>query len=533
MCRKQTRLTEIGSKVAKTKHSPNHNRRGIVLVAVVVAAIIFAIVGFAVLSLAEQEIVLTRMETDTTKAFYCAESGLGKLSDMLHRPSGSDVGEVIQDTIEQGTYNIAIDTNQVPCYAISTGNSGTAQRKIRVEVSFLAAPFDNAVYAMNISGGNWAFQLRGTGNPVRFGKKETGGKDIINGNIFLDGDVSLYDESSVNPAPAPNIWSLNGDVDATGSISLIGGGAYISGSANPNAEEPDPVDVLSMDYANNNTHNVSQIFQDAGVGSGYLPVGHELRDVFVKNPGDRAGECATTPGVDDFFFEPSTGFIEGDDWTAKTPLHVGEDRIYYIDGDLWVHSRNDTYGFNMDGKATIVVTGNIHISDNLQYADASSMLGLVALGNYDEAGNLISGGNIYFGDPAYGTMYLFSAMMFAANDFRFNTSAVDGSMLEPLSGFIVTGSFSAMNQVSIERDWYTQSSGFPPKNRAARYDSINNQWVDSETGTPLTPTQIGTLRHYRMIVNYDERVRSPATQPPGLPRGKGKIFAGFSNWEEI
>jgi hypothetical protein len=36
-----------------------------------------------------------------------------------------------------------------------------------------------------------------------------------------------------------------------------------------------------------------------------------------------------------------------------------------------------------------------------------------------------------------------------------------------------------------------------------------------------------------MIVNYDDRVRSTETQPPGLPRGGASIFAGFSNWEEL
>ena len=62
---------------------------------------------------------------------------------------------------------------------------------------------------------------------------------------------------------------------------------------------------------------------------------------------------------------------------------------------------------------------------------------------------------------------------------------------------------------------------------------VAGRWVDSETGAILTSSQTSTLRHYQMIVNYDERVRSPETQPPGLPRGIGKIFTGFSDWEEL
>jgi hypothetical protein len=505
----------------------NRRNKGLSLLAVIVFAFIFAIVGFGILKLADHEVMLTRMDVDKIKAFYLAEAGLAKLQEILQKPIVGDLDEVIEESIEGGSFRVVIDTSSSPCYVISTGTSGSIKKRIRAQANFLAPPFESAVFAMNNTGTPYIFQLRGTGNPARTGNKEKGGKDIINGNIFVDGDAYLYEQSSINPAPAPNPWGLHGDIGATGSV-FVSGTAYVAGSITQNAEEPLSFDIRDMDYANNNTHNVSQIFADAGVSSGHLPAGNPLRDIFVKNPSDRAAECATTPG-DDFFFEPSTGFIEGDDWTAKTPLHAGTDRIYYIDGDFWVHSRNDTFGFNMDGKVTIVVTGNIHISDNLKYADDSSMLGLVALGKYDSSGNLISGGNIYFGDPAYGTMYIFSAMMFAAHDFLFNTSATNGSMLEPLSGFIVTGSLSAMDKVSINRDWYTNTG----KARPAYYNTSTNKWVDTETGAELTTAQINTLRHYQMIVNYDSRVRNQDTQPPGLPRGGTKIFAGFSNWEEL
>jgi hypothetical protein len=86
-----------------------------------------------------------------------------------------------------------------------------------------------------------------------------------------------------------------------------------------------------------------------------------------------------------------------------------------------------------------------------------------------------------------------------------------------------------MGRVSVERDWYTNGTTAKP----AKYNPTTGQWADVETGTVLTATQIGTLRHYQMIVNYDDRVRSPETRPPGLPRGGTNIFAGFSNWEEL
>jgi hypothetical protein len=536
MFRKETRLSEGAALITEPTETMSRSPRcclatarrgGIVLVVVVVAVVIFVIVGFAVLSLAEQEIILTRIETDTTRAFYCAESGLAKLSENLHRPAGDNLDEILEESIEQGSYQVDLDTNQLPCYATSTGVSGTTQKQVRVEVSFLAAPFENAIYAMNVSGGSWALQLRGKGNPVvRGADNERGGRDIINGNIFVDGDGLFYEESSVNPAPAPNRWNLNGNVSATGNISLFDS-ARISGSANPNADEPDLVDLTAMDYEHNNTHDVAQIFRDARVNSGYLPAGNELRDMFVKNPSDRATECSLTSG-DDYFLEPSRITSSGTYRDGVTPLNLGDDRVYYVDGDVWVHSK-PTYGFKVDGKVTIVATGNIHICDNIEYKDANSLLGLVALGKYDGSGRLISGGNIFFGDPRYGTMYTVSALMFAANDFLFNADIVSRASAEPTTGFTINGCFAAMNQVLVERDWYTKSSTA----RAARYDSATNRWVDSRTGTPLTSTEINTLRHYQMIVNYDERVRSPETRPPGLPRGNGRIFAGFSNWEEL
>jgi hypothetical protein len=282
-----------------------------------------------------------------------------------------------------------------------------------------------------------------------------------------------------------------------------------------------------MDYATNNTNNVSQAFANAHVTSGHLPSGNALRDIFVKNPSDRATECAGTTG-DDYFFEPSSNFVAGTEKTGATPINVGENKVYYVDGDVWVNSQQ-TYGFKMDGKATIVATGNIHICDNIEYKNSSSLLGLVALGKYDSSGNITSGGNIFFGDPRFGTMYVLSGMMFAAKDFLFSTDAISRATAEPTSGFTVNGSFAAMGEVKVERDWYTHSGTA----RSAKYNSATSTWVDSKTGTALTATQVTSIRHYQMIVNYDDRVRDASTRPPGLPRGTSKIFSGFLNWEEL
>jgi hypothetical protein len=343
--------------------------------------------------------------------------------------------------------------------------------------------------------------------------------------MYVNGDATLYEESSVNPSPLGN---FSGDVDSTGNANILDS-ASVSGAVTEDTAVKSHPSLENMNYAVNNTHNVSQIFADAGVGSGYLPSGNELYNVMVKNPSNRSGECSATSG-DDYFLEPASVIGGGTQKDAPTPLNVGENRVYYVDGDLWVHNAS-TFGFLVDGKVTIVVTGDIHLSDNIKYADSDSLLGLVALGQYDGSGQLISGGNVYFGDPRYGTMYTVSGLMFAADSFLYNTDSVTGGKVEPTTGFSVYGNLNALNQVSIERDWYDLDGTGDA--RPAHFDSSTGQWVDLETGVALTGSESSSLRHYQMAITYDDRVGTQETQPPGLPRGKGTIFSGLRYWEEL
>ncbi len=111
--------------------------KGVVLVIVIAVAVIFAIVGFATLSIAKQEISLTKIETDRTKAFYYAEAGLAKLSEAFQRPVTGNLNEVLAESIGQGSFSVTLNTNQTPYYAYSTGTSGTITKKVRVQANFL------------------------------------------------------------------------------------------------------------------------------------------------------------------------------------------------------------------------------------------------------------------------------------------------------------------------------------------------------------------------------------------------------------
>jgi hypothetical protein len=422
-----------------------------------------------------------------------------------------------------------LDLYADPPYAVSTGTAGLEVKKIKAEISYLAPPYEHVIYAGNMTGDKWSFSLRGQGDPKVLGKsgKESGGKDIVKGDIFVNGDAALYEESSVNPTPMGN---FKGDINTTGKAKILDL-ATVSGTVTEDAPGKTQLSLVDMNYAVNNTHNVGKIFADAGVDWGYLPSNNELYDVMVKNPTNRSGECASTTG-DDFFLEPSQVDNKGAQYKdARTPLDVGENRIYYVDGDVWIHSPR-TYGFLIDGQVTIVATGDIHISDNIKYANNDSLLGLVALGKYDGSGQLVSGGNIFFGDPRFGTMSTASALMFAADSFLYNTDAISRDTAEPTSGISIYGNLNALNQISIERDWYSPNGSGGA--RSAHFDSSTDQWIDIETGTALTVSEINSLRHYQLAITYDDRVRIQETQPPGLPRAKeGTIFSGLKFWEEL
>jgi len=501
------------------------SRKGAVLPIVVVAGCVFVLLGVSMLRLAESEMVLNHKAVKETKAFHLAEAGVARF---IANAYDGQVGDIESTSLGDGSYQVEARCDESPTYAISTGTVDNVQKRIKVEVSFLSPPYEHAIYGCNTSGQAWTLELRGTNS------RYTDTEDIINGDIYVDGNVAMYGDSNVNPAPDPNPHGLHGDVIATGDIDLYDD-ASISGDAQTGAPEREAPDLLAMEYAVNNTHNVRQIFADAGVSRGRLPRDHELYDVIQKNPSDRSTECSTTAG-DDYFLEPVRITGGGDETSATTPLSLGSDRVYYIDGNVWIHSKS-TYGFLLDGNVTVVATGNIYICDNTEYADDQSLLGLVAIGQYDDGGQLVDGGNIYFGDPRYGTMYTVSALMFAGHDFLYNTDSVTGQTGEPETGFSVYGNFAAMNQVSIQRDWYDAQIG---RGRSARteprpayYDPATGQWIDMEDGSVLSSSEMRSLRHYQMKVDYDARVRDAGTQPPGLPKGAGTIFNGVMHWEEL
>ena len=223
--------------------------------------------------------------------------------------------------------------------------------------------------------------------------------------------------------------------------------------------------------------------------------------IFRKNPSDRLVECLTTVKDDYFLEDPYEPLAVDPAQDGSDPYRIslvdptgleGIRRVYYIDGNLWVHNRF-AYSFMVDSvgaegaQVTFVVRGNIYYSDNIFLDDpALDGLGFVALKDPAEA----QSGNIYFGDPVFGTLEEMHAFMYAENDFYDNALNTLGS-----KNVVVKGTMAAGNQVAINRNWGTS--------------------------------------HSRLEVDYDPRVRNGQLDLPGLPAQTQVLDFAVVAWMEV
>jgi hypothetical protein len=518
------------------------NRQGMALGMIMIFVLSVTILGGALMSAARMNAVENSRYLNSVKAFWLADAGVQKYKGQASAEVQNFSG--FTNTLGDGEVQvriIAISSNHVE----SVGTVQGVVQKIRFKFSVLPNIYEKAIYGANVSGIPWTFSIRGTNRITKsFSNNryyQKGGRDIVMGDVFANGNVKLYENSMISNAPAPNTYGLLGDVRATGTISNDNS-AIVRGNSYPNSPTNPLPSLADANYAVNNTWNVANEFNIYGAdSSGRLPSNHPLRNVVKKNPNDRSDENNSTPGVDDYYFEPNN-FVLGVSTNARTPLNLGVRQVYYVDGHVWFNS-GSTFGFSIIGTATIAASRDIHISDNISYSSASDLLGLVAAGTYNSFGQRLYGGDIYFGDPNYGTLYTADAFMLAANNFYYNTSSTDLTIQnEPDTGFQVYGNYAAMNQVNVYRDWYhyavTNGTG---RNQVIRFytnsawfNPSSNRWQDVVSGALLSSAQTNTLRHYQMIVKYDERIRDPRKQPPGLPglqTGTNGIYKEIYDWE--
>ena len=474
------------------RNTSNGPRRGSALMAAVVLTLLLAGMSSALLSFGTSATRESVASAASTRALYLAEAGI---HDALMRFTAAAADERIQPPTELGSYDMPLkmgagdyyvdivdagDTVTLTSYAMADG----VQRAVEVVLQVpQGGVYNSALFAGNSSGDpTYSLDLGGEG----------GQADEIDGDIYSAGDVVIW-----------------GDAEVDGEI--MAGGSIEGASGQEGYTQPIP-DIAAMDYENNNDVNVLDEFlmgsryrYDRLGGYAYqLPEANPAH-IFRVNPSDRRSDYRSTE-KHDFFLEDPYEPVRVDrnqngrdacpitlSGTMGRPGPDGTDLVYYIDGNLWVHNKR-TYSFkffnqqNESTKVTFVVKGNVYFSDNLFYLN-NNKDGIAFIAITDE--DVEDSGNIYFGDPVFGTLEHMSAFMYAQNNFYDNNLSASGS-----AEVTVVGNMTAGNQVAINRDWGDQ--------------------------------------HSKLEVIFDDRINSGELEMPGLPASTwGDEEYTVISWREV
>lgn len=336
--------------------------------------------------------------------------------------------------------------------------------------------YDHALFAGNSSGDPlYAMKLGGSGAQA----------DLVNGDVYSGGSVAVTGTASVN-------GSIRAQEDITGA------------SGESGVSQPIP-DIAAMDYPNTADFKVASMFSGAtykshtalGGKAWQVPESNPAH-IFRKNPSDRASDINATAKNDYFLEDPYEAVSTSSNVNAASATTItlsgvsgepgtsGNHKVYFIDGNLWIHNRN-IFSFAIKHheangiQVTFVAKGNIYFSDNVLYEDTGED-GIAFIAMKD--GSVADSGNIYFGDPVFGTLEQMHAFMYAENNFIDKNLSASGS-----ARVTVYGNMTAGNKVDIQRD----SNG----------------------------------QHSKLTVNYDGRISGGDLDMPGLPRAND---GGDGSW---
>jgi hypothetical protein len=368
---------------------------------------------------------------------FMAESGLDlALQEMQAGRSGQLGSESAPISVGDGSfYTLERPRSDGTVTLFSVGKYQGHQRTIRARVRRAPHVFHHAIFAGNSSGDD--------DYEMAFGGRGSDG-DEINGDVYSGGGVRVKHDAEIG-----------GMVRAKEEIAGVEGNA---GVAQPG------FDFSEVDFEAEGIVNVAAEFAssqsksaDAGGTADQLPESNPAH-IFRRNPSDRAAEWSSTP-KDDYFLEDPYELVAGTD-----PADKGNDnymisiddgsgtarRTYFVDGNLWIHN-NSSYSFMLEtmygggAQVTFLVKGNITFSDSFRIQDTGKdAVGFVALVDPD----VEDSGNIYMGDPAFGTLSELHAYLYAENDFLDINLDASGSKRVRL-----LGSMTAGDKVAIERDY--------------------------------------------------------------------------------
>ena len=367
---------------------------------------------------------------------------------------------------------------------VARGTYARGQRAVEAVVQEVGGMFHHAVFAGNESGdASYDLDFGGSGNQA----------DQVIGDVYSGNDIRISGDASIT-----------GEARASGSIHGMSGYEGVT--------QPIP-QIAAMNYEVNHDVNVAQEFSESGSfrydsagGYAWQVPEHMESHIFRKNPTDRYTEYSAT-AKDDFFLEDPYERVYSDPYQngssayqatltgGGNPGPNGSSRVVFIDGNLWVHNKRTyslqlKYGGSGGTRVTFVVKGNVYISDNL-FVHGGNDSGIAIIAMKDAA--VADSGNVYFGDPVFGTLQQMNAFLYAENNFYDNNlDAVGSAMVE------VNGMMSAGNHVNINRTW---SNG----------------------------------QHSKLTVQFDDRIKNGTLDLPGLPQsssGGGASYVVVS-WREI
>jgi Tfp pilus assembly protein PilX len=451
------------------------------LIAVLALLLIGGLVGL-VLTVSQRHAGEIKALADANRAFFAAQSGLNDALARLEagtvalEEEGDELWVGTADApleVQGGTARVHVARTTDTLFTLTArARAGLQEQAIEVVVRRSEeGVYRNGIFAGN-SSGDPGYQL------------ELGGRlaqaDQVFGDVYSGGGVAV-----------------SGDAEVIGTIRAMEG---VTGKGAASAEigkKQAIPDIAGMDYARTADIDVAAEFaggsptyrSNAAGGSAWQLAESNPAHIFRKNPSDRTAEINGTV-KDDYFLEDPYEPVRADsgsDGSNAYPLTLsgvsGESgkssnqKVFFVDGNLWIHnyqtmSLKFAHADASGVQVTFVVKGNIYISDNLFYSD-NAKDGVAFIAMKDKA--VADSGNIYFGDPVFGTLEQMHAFMYAENNFIDNNLSATGS-----AQVAVYGNMTAGNQVQIQRDYGSQ--------------------------------------HSKLTVNYDGRISAGSLMMPGLPR---------------
>jgi len=186
---------------------------------------------------------------------------------------------------------------------------------------------------------------------------------------------------------------------------------------------------------------------------------------------------------------------------TSDPTRDGNQKVYYVDGNVWI---SDLNGYSMFIKnrnpadptkndpngtqITIVARGNVYFGDNIFYQDMKKD-GVVFIAMKDERTPTQGGnpdpqgsGNIFIGDPEFGTLRRLESYLYADNDFVDNNVTTSGS-----AQFTILGNMTAGDEVRIRRDKLDSSGNVIPNTHSRMDVFFDSRIRNNKTFAKMIP----------------------------------------------